>query len=168
MIEGRDIPIVQLQPLHKRKVSAREHEKIAAAIQAVGLLEPLIVHQDADDRYTILNGYQRYQVLLDLEKNADVLFQKPLVEYFIKAVGIFPVGSVVELNTGEVGIVTKQSEDQRLRPRVMLVLDENKLPRAETNVINLASSDDSQITTWITRELPKGVHNIDVEAYFLK
>ena len=109
-----------------------------------------------------------YQVLLDLEKNADVLFQKPLVEYFIKAVGIFPVGSVVELNTGEVGIVTKQSEDQRLRPRVMLVLDENKLPRTETNVINLASSDDSQITTWITRELPKGVHNIDVEAYFLK
>lgn len=109
-----------------------------------------------------------YQVLLDLEKNADVLFQKPLVDYFIKAVGIFPVGSVVELNTGEVGIVTKQSEDQRLRPRVMLVLDENKLPRAESSVINLASTDDSQVTTWITRELPKGVHNIDVEAYFLK
>ena len=30
------------------------------------------------------------------------------------------------------------------------------------------NGDDSQITTWITRELPKGVHNIDVEAYFLK
>lgn len=108
-----------------------------------------------------------YQVLLDLEKNADVLFQKPLVDYFIQAIGIFPVGCVVELNTGEVGIVTQQSNEQRLRPKVMLILDENKLPCSETKVINLAVGTESQVTSWIVRELPRGAHNIDVQKYFM-
>ena len=110
-----------------------------------------------------------YQVLLELERNADQLFQKQLVEYFIQAVGIFPVGAVVELNTGEVGVVVSQHPDRRLRPKVMLVLDENKLPRSELLVTDLGLQDDNvgAMTTWITRELPKDSHGIDVSRYFL-
>jgi HD-GYP domain-containing protein (c-di-GMP phosphodiesterase class II) len=110
-----------------------------------------------------------YQVLLELERNADQLFQKELVEYFIHAVGIFPVGAVVELNTGEVGIIVKQHADRRLRPKILLILDENKLPRTELSVADLGLEDDNggAMTTWITRELPKDSHGIDVSRYFL-
>jgi Family of unknown function (DUF6496) len=37
-------------------------------------------------------------------------------ELFIQAVGVFPTGTVLELNTGEVGIVIGQSRFRRLRP----------------------------------------------------
>ena len=91
------------------------------------------------------------------------------MEYFISAIGIFPVGSVVELNTGEVGIVVKQHPDRRLRPKVMLILDEQKLPLSELAVIELGSQDDtpSARTQWIVHELPKDSHGIDASQYFL-
>lgn len=114
-----------------------------------------------------------YQVLLELERNGDELFQKELVEYFVSAIGIFPVGSVVELNTGEVGVVVKQHPDRRLRPKVMLILDENKIPKPELTVINLGAEEEANTshtlthTSWIVHELPKDSHGINASQYFL-
>ena len=48
-------------------------------------------------------------------------FHAQLVEQFIQCVGAFPVGSVVELDAGETGIVVAQNRRQRLRPMVMLL-----------------------------------------------
>lgn len=50
-------------------------------------------------------------------------FHADLVEEFIRCIGVFPVGSVVELNSGEVGIVISQNLEKRLQPRVMVVRD---------------------------------------------
>ncbi len=63
MIQGRDIPLVLLRPRHERKISKREYERIRASILAVGLIEPLLVFPE-DDYYIILNGHQRYRILL--------------------------------------------------------------------------------------------------------
>jgi HD-GYP domain-containing protein (c-di-GMP phosphodiesterase class II) len=51
------------------------------------------------------------------------LFHEALVEQFIQCIGIYPVGSTVELNTGEVGVVIAQNLVRRLKPRVMVILD---------------------------------------------
>jgi HD-GYP domain-containing protein (c-di-GMP phosphodiesterase class II) len=51
------------------------------------------------------------------------LFDAALVEQFIRCIGIFPLGSVVELNSGEVGIVIAQNTEKRLQPRVMVIRD---------------------------------------------
>ena len=53
-------------------------------------------------------------------------FQEELVEQFIQCLGVYPTGSLVELSTGEVGIVLSQNRLRRLRPRVMLILDPDK------------------------------------------
>jgi len=50
-------------------------------------------------------------------------FDAYLVEQFIRFVGIFPLGSVVELNSGEVGIVITQNLEKRLQPRIMVIRD---------------------------------------------
>jgi HD-GYP domain-containing protein (c-di-GMP phosphodiesterase class II) len=50
-------------------------------------------------------------------------FQAALVEQFIQCIGVFPVGSVVELNSGEVAIVIAQNMVRRLQPRIMVVRD---------------------------------------------
>ena len=56
-------------------------------------------------------------------KGRGTLFQPALVEQFIQCVGVYPVGSAVELNTGEIGIVIAQNPLRRLQPRVMVVRD---------------------------------------------
>ena len=68
------------------------------------------------------------------------LFSPELVEKFIQCVGIFPVGSLVELNTREVAIVMAHSQIRRLRPRVMLILDHNQQPYNTPLVLDLINN----------------------------
>jgi hypothetical protein len=58
-----------------------------------------------------------------LYKWRGTLFDSALVEQFIRCIGIFPLGSVVELNSGEIGIVIAQNTEKRLQPRVMVLRD---------------------------------------------
>lgn len=65
-------------------------------------------------------------------------FHPVLVEQFIRCVGYFPVGSVVELNSGEVGVVIAQNVEQRLQPKVMVVRDAQGRPLRPQKFLNLA------------------------------
>jgi HD-GYP domain-containing protein (c-di-GMP phosphodiesterase class II) len=58
-----------------------------------------------------------------LYKHRGTLFDGYLVEQFIRCIGIYPIGSVVELNSGEIGIVIAQNLAKRLQPRVMVIRD---------------------------------------------
>lgn len=111
-----------------------------------------------------------YAAVQELQKQADVLYQKELVEQFIQAIGVFPVGAIVELNTGEVGVVVAQDAHKRLKPKVVLILESDKKPRDQLVIVDLAAQDRGDVTTlswWITRELPKNAYGIDPEKYFL-
>jgi hypothetical protein len=65
------------------------------------------------------------------------------VELFIQAVGVFPTGTLVELNTGEVGVVIGQNRFRRLRPMVILILDGQKQVREEFTKIDLLTCDEN-------------------------
>ena len=64
-IDAKDVPIVCLKPLNERKIAKREYARIKASIQTVGLIEPLVVSPEGES-YLILDGVQRYRILLDL------------------------------------------------------------------------------------------------------
>lgn len=70
-----------------------------------------------------LSAYEAIRRLYDWRGSA---FQGELVEQFIRTLGTYPTGSIVELSTGQVGIVVSQNPLRRLRPRIMLVLDADK------------------------------------------
>jgi hypothetical protein len=77
---------------------------------------------------------------------------------------------VVELNTGEVGVVIGQNRFRRLRPEVMLILDAQKQVREEFTTIDLLTCDEngkSEPTLWITHGLERGAYGIDPKEYFL-
>ena len=85
------------------------------------------------DTYTALISARTYaqpisvqQALHDLYGSRGQAFKSDLVEQFIQCVGVFPVGSLVELNSGEVAVVVSQNRARRLKPRVMLVLDKDR------------------------------------------
>jgi len=98
------------------------------------------------------------------------LFDELLVEKFIQCVGIYPLGSVVELRTGQIGIVISSRPDARLFPNIMLVLDAGREPVEPPKMLNLAlfreklESDDFEI-----KRLVEGQHyGIDVRQYILR
>jgi HD-GYP domain-containing protein (c-di-GMP phosphodiesterase class II) len=72
-----------------------------------------------------------------LYKERGTGYHAELVEQFIQCVGAFPVGSVVELNSGEVGIVITQNLVRRLKPRVMVVLDAGGTPMRPHKILDL-------------------------------
>lgn len=92
------------------------------------------------------------------------LFQDEVVVKFMQVLGAFPTGSVVELNTGAVGVVLAQNS-QRLRPRLALVLDEAKRRFSTPAVVDMMYdnpwSDSAKF--WIDRCLQNGAYGVQPE-----
>jgi len=79
-------------------------------------------------------------VLGIMHKWKDKVFNGWLIEEFIRCIGVFPVGSVVELNSGEVGVVISQNTVRRLQPRVLVVRDANGNPVHPHKLLDLSRS----------------------------
>jgi HD-GYP domain-containing protein (c-di-GMP phosphodiesterase class II) len=104
-----------------------------------------------------------------MHKLRTTLFHEALVEQFIQCIGIYPVGSAVELNTGEVGIVIAQNLVRRLQPRVMVILDKDLKPIHPHIILDLvkepkATNDEPYR---IRRTLPKDKLPIDPNEFFV-
>jgi HD-GYP domain-containing protein (c-di-GMP phosphodiesterase class II) len=114
---------------------------------------------------TARTSHEATQELLDCKGS---LFQEALVEQFVQAIGLFPTGTMVELNTGEVAIVVTQNDTRRLKPEVVIVLDAEKERMASLRVVDLANqSIAAEGERWIARELLPGTHGISSEEYFI-
>ncbi len=110
-------------------------------------------------------SHEAAQELIDAKGR---LFQDSLVEQFIQAIGLFPTGTLVELNSGEVAIVTRQNDSRRLKPEVVVVLNAKKQPKDELEIIDLANQDcDISTERWIGRELLPGSFGVNSEDYFI-
>lgn len=70
----------------------------------------------------------------------DIKFSGVLINQLIQFLGIYPVSSLVELNTGEVGVVIQQNSVRRLLPRVMILLNPDKTKNEHPTTINLISA----------------------------
>lgn len=111
-----------------------------------------------------------YGALRQLRSLAGIGFQAELVDQFTQAIGMFPTGTLVLLNTGEVAVVTAQSRTRRLRPEVMIILDRDKKPLADYRVVDLnqmSSTADDQASLWIESGLEPGAFGVDPAEYYL-
>ena len=104
-----------------------------------------------------------------LYNGRDTQFDRPLVEQFIQCIGIYPVGALVEMNSGDIGIVIAQNLVRRLQPRVMLVLDAKRYPKKPPLILDLARDPkmDAETPFRIKRTLEKGSVPIDPSEFFL-
>ena len=96
-------------------------------------------------------------------------FQKELVEEFIQCLGIYPTGSLVLLSSGEVGIVISQNPVRRLRPKLLIVRDQNKNePETPfTRDLDTERLDDQGRRLYIVSALDAGAYGITDEDYYL-
>ena len=84
-----------------------------------------VYHQEALEKIHELSGKQ---------------FSSELVDQLVQFMGMYPVSSLVELNTGEVGVVIQQNQVRRLLPRLMLLLDPDKVRYEAPVIVNLLNS----------------------------
>ena len=111
-----------------------------------------------------------YDALRKLRVLADVEFQAEIVEQFTRAIGVFPTGTLIELNTGQIAVVTKQNRIRRLRPEVMIIMDADKQLLDQFQVVDLNEekvAPQGNHSLWIECGLPPGSHGIDPAEFYL-
>lgn len=128
---------------------------------------------DSYDAMTSVRPYATsrspHEAVMELYQNRNRLFQAELVEQFIATSGIYPTGSLVELSNGSVGVVMSVLSLKRLRPRVMLLLDEHKVPLPDFRSLDLSvvTEDENHRPLNIRSGLPRGAFGIDPAELFL-
>lgn len=113
-------------------------------------------------------GLSPHTALMKMYGWRDTLFKAEIVEKFIQCLGVYPIGSPVQLNTGEVGVVAAINRHQRLKPHVMLVYRADRTPYEHLPITNLATRrtpDDRPCE--IERALEPDVLGID-PAFYLR
>ncbi len=132
-----------------------------------GMIGAIVDHYDAVTSDRAYQGaVSAHIVLMQMYGWRDTLFSASLAEKFIQCLGIYPVGSVVELNSGEIGVVAAINREQRLKPHVMLVYRADRQPYAELPITNIATRrtpDDRPCE--IERVLEAGAIDIDPAHY---
>ncbi|MBE9527553.1 MAG: DUF3391 domain-containing protein [Proteobacteria bacterium] len=104
-----------------------------------------------------------HEAMNELYKMRGIQFQAELVEQFIQTVGLYPTGSLVELNTGEVGVITEINDLKRLHPTIMLLLEANKQPYDEFAIVNLSEVEGMKVA----KGLESGAYGIKMKELFI-
>ena len=162
----------ELVTLHHERQDGKGYPRGLKADE-IGLYGSMAAIADTFDALTAPRPYAEplspSSALSFLYKERGTAFHPALVEQFIQCVGVFPVGSVVELNSGEVGIVITQNLVRRLKPRVMVVLDSKGNPMRPHKILDLEK--DPKVTAdepyKIKRTLEQTRVQIDPREMFL-
>jgi putative nucleotidyltransferase with HDIG domain len=107
----------------------------------------IVTVADCYDAITTLRPYQKpfppREAMRMLENLAGRVIDPKYFQEFVKVLGIYPVGTLVRLDTNEVGVVVATNVDAPLLPRMRIVFDPEgrRLPKSED--LNLASLDEA-------------------------
>jgi putative nucleotidyltransferase with HDIG domain len=124
------------------------------------------------DTYVSLINGRNCEVALPPNKALDFmykqkgrLFHPQMLDQFIQVIGIYPVGTMVRLNTGDIGFVIKQNKTWRMKPVVMVVMNKHK-EKLETPVhIDLMNQPKNKKEITIHSDLPMDAFGLVVEDY---
>lgn len=138
---GLPAEVAQLAALHHERYDGSGYPAGLKG-DALGVIGAMAGIVDTFDALTVKRPYAEAMspsnALNLLSRMRGRAFHPRLVEQFIRCIGYFPVGSIVELNTGEVGVVVAQNAEQRLQPKVMVVRDPRGQPLRPQKFLNLA------------------------------
>jgi HD-GYP domain-containing protein (c-di-GMP phosphodiesterase class II) len=96
----------------------------------------------------------------------NTLYDKALLGHFIHFIGIYAPGSLVEMNTGEVGIVIEINNEDGIKPKILLILGSDKLPKNERIIdLNKGGITFTNTAYLIKKSLSHGSYGVNIEKY---
>ena len=129
----------------------------------------IISLMDAYDAITAARVYYREQTSPDqavriLLKKRGAPFNPVLVNAFVKMIGLFPIGTVVQLDTGEIGMVKNQTSDL-MRPRVLILTKFDGSEKESGMIASLMETAGGNYKRSITGTIDPWQARIDVKKY---
>jgi len=115
------------------------------------------------------NPLSAQDALAALHEWSGSLFCRDLVEQFVRAIGAFPVGTLVELQTGEVAAVVGLGSGNRLQPTLVMLTGPDKGPARrppDATAARPAQSSGRRTQVRIARGLPAGSFGLRLRDYF--
>jgi len=141
----------------------------------INLYSKIVKICDVYDALTTKRPYRdkvftRDETLSMMKKNIGTEFHPIIFKVFTNMMGQYPVGTLVLLNSGEIGLVTEANPDltQLLQPKVKIIADENG-NKIDGDIIDLVERDphtDKPKKT-IVKSLDPEKYHIQVSDYFL-
>ncbi len=98
-----------------------------AAISAIGQMAAIVDVYDALTSNRVYHkGMEPTAALKKLFEWSKFHFNEELVQHFIRVIGIYPVGSLVSLESKHLAVVVRQGEKNLLHPQVRIIFDLKK------------------------------------------
>jgi HD-GYP domain-containing protein (c-di-GMP phosphodiesterase class II) len=145
-------------------------------VKRLSLFGKILRIADTYDALTSQRGYRPRTFTPDealrlMWSEAGKKFDSLLLKSFINMMGLYPIGTILELDSGEKGLVVDYpNESERTRPIVMLLVDDGtgNLVRGET--VDLAAEELKEGTP--ARKILRGIHpsslGIQPSVFFLE
>lgn len=108
-------------------------EEISPYAQIIGMVDSYDT-MITDKKHA--QGMTHYEAMTTLLKQTNITFNINLVNSFNQCIGTYPIGSVVEMNTGELAVVVEDNRIEKLRPKIMLVTTADK-QKCDKKVVDL-------------------------------
>lgn len=93
-------------------------------------------------------------------------YDKALIEVAIKALGVYPIGSLIKLNTSERAVVTGINHTDRLKPKIRIISGPNGDFFKTPIDVDLTVSNPDEPTRTILRALDPDKEQVDLPVYF--
>lgn len=125
---------------------------------------------DAYDAMTSHRPYAKQKTVFEatriLYRGRGTCFDSEMVDRFIEMVGVFPIGTIIELSTGEIAVIIGQNNNARLLPKVSVVRDKNKnpIPEALVNLRDLVDASGKPLVR-IKTMLNDGAYGLFMKDY---
>ena len=168
-IPKKDFSTIDIAHSHHERVDGNGYPRQLKEHQ-IPYYAKIIALTDAYDAITSSRCYDKGRASMEaldiIYKCRGSQFDAELAVEFIKCIGIYPPGSIIELTSGEIAIVISTYPDNKLRPRIIIVLDSDKKIKKQ-KIVDLKKilSDQEGNSLSISREITNGTYGVKIEDY---
>ncbi len=86
---------------------------------------------------TVYNGMKPYEALEVIYGTSGIYFDSKLVNLFVSSIALYPMGALVRLSTGEIGVITNIRKNHGARPIVNVHYNSFYKPLSQPKVVDL-------------------------------
>ncbi len=175
-------------PTKASHIAYQHHEKVDGTgyprqLDRKSILEYALITSIADTFDAVVSdrpfrkGYSTTDGLIIVKKLANTYFDQEILDAFASNIAMYPVGSLISLNTGHIALVTSATRINSTRPKVQVVCDNNynlihptfEIDLQKTNEVSIVkrlSNEEMEMVRCQISVRKKQIHNNPVEQQY--
>jgi putative nucleotidyltransferase with HDIG domain len=139
------------------------HRKLNLCTQIVSIAD---VYDALRSNRVYREGLPSDRIKSIMGKKDDPAFNQRLLRRFINLIGMYPIGTLVRLNTDQIGVITHEHPTDPFRPQVKIVRDRDGAEMEESQLVNTWEPDGRGDYTWaVVEAVDPEAAGIDPLAY---